>query len=91
MKVVCVVSECSGFDVTPVLTSLIQLLADPSCRTLIGFQSLIQREWVVAGFPFLDRLGHLHQPTKSKANNLLTGDNDNAFWVSCPRCNALWV
>lgn len=34
-----------------------QLLADPHARTLPGFQSLVQREWVAAGHPFPRRLG----------------------------------
>lgn len=57
-------AESSGMDITPVISSLVQLMLDPASRTLHGFQCLIQREWIVAGHPFLDRLGHLLQPTK---------------------------
>lgn len=76
--------ESSGYDITPVLTSLVQLLADPSSRTILGFQSLLQREWVAGGFPFLNRLGHLFQPTKAKSNNRLIPDaNGSAVVRSC--------
>ncbi|KAJ1115747.1 hypothetical protein NDU88_003969 [Pleurodeles waltl] len=33
-------------------------------RTIIGFQSLVQKEWVVAGYPFLDRSNHLKRSDK---------------------------
>ncbi|XP_039256996.2 uncharacterized protein LOC120333727 isoform X1 [Styela clava] len=59
-----VIKEHDGIDISSAITSLVQLILDPTCRTLEGIQALIQREWVVAGHPFLDRLGHLLQPTK---------------------------
>ncbi|NWI62780.1 MTMRC protein, partial [Todus mexicanus] len=43
------------------LASLVQLLGDPHARTLPGFQSLVQREWVAAGHPFPRRLGLLRR------------------------------
>jgi hypothetical protein len=44
-------------DFNGLLSSLVQLLLAPEARTLFGFQSLVQREWVAAGHPFLTRLG----------------------------------
>lgn len=44
-------------DFNGLLSSLVQLLSSPEARTLLGFQSLVQREWVAAGHPFLTRLG----------------------------------
>ena len=38
-----------------VIASLVQLIADPNYRTLNGFQSLIQKEWIVAGHQFKTR------------------------------------
>lgn len=32
---------------------------DSHWRTIAGFQSLIQKEWVVLGHPFASRLGHV--------------------------------
>lgn len=40
-----------------VISSLIQLYLDPYWRTVSGFQSLIQKEWVALGHPFSARLG----------------------------------
>lgn len=42
-----------------VVSSLIQIIVDPYWRSIAGFQSLIQKEWVVLGHPFASRLGHV--------------------------------
>lgn len=57
-------AEPSDRDLNCLLASLVQLLGDPHARTLPGFQSLVQREWVAAGHPFPRRLGLLrgHSP-----------------------------
>lgn len=52
-----VLQEPSDRDLSCLLASLVQLLADPHARSLRGFQSLVQREWVAAGHPFPQRLG----------------------------------
>ncbi len=44
-----------GFDNTLIVTSLAQIMLNPDCRTLIGFQALIEREWIQAGHPFSRR------------------------------------
>uniref|UniRef100_A0A8C5LWZ5 Myotubularin phosphatase domain-containing protein n=1 Tax=Leptobrachium leishanense TaxID=445787 RepID=A0A8C5LWZ5_9ANUR len=41
-----------GMDNTLLVTSLAQLIMSPNCRTLEGFQDLIEREWLQAGHPF---------------------------------------
>ncbi|KFQ49076.1 Myotubularin-related protein 9, partial [Nestor notabilis] len=34
------------------------VILDPSCRTLTGFQGLVEREWIQAGHPFRLRCAH---------------------------------
>lgn len=43
-----------------------QLMLDPRYRSLIGFQSLVQKEWVMAGHRFLDRCNHLKKNDKEE-------------------------
>uniref|UniRef100_A0A2K6S9Z9 Myotubularin related protein 11 n=1 Tax=Saimiri boliviensis boliviensis TaxID=39432 RepID=A0A2K6S9Z9_SAIBB len=52
-----ILQERGDRDLNGLLSSLVQLLSAPEARTLFGFQSLVQREWVAAGHPFLTRLG----------------------------------
>ncbi|KAM8974654.1 myotubularin-related protein 10 [Pelodytes ibericus] len=59
-----VLQEEEGRDLSCLLASLIQLMLDPYFRTTVGFQSLIQKEWVMAGYPFLDRCNHLKKSDK---------------------------
>ncbi|KAL0193052.1 hypothetical protein M9458_011348, partial [Cirrhinus mrigala] len=47
-----------------VISSLAQIMLDPYYRTLMGFQSLVQKEWVAGCHAFLDRCNHLHQKDK---------------------------
>lgn len=54
-----VLQETDGRDMCCVVSCLIQLLLDPYFRTLTGYQSLIQKEWISLGHPFSDRMGHV--------------------------------
>ncbi|XP_029947478.1 myotubularin-related protein 10 isoform X2 [Salarias fasciatus] len=54
-----VLQEEEDRDLSCVVSSLVQLMLDPHYRSLIGFQSLVQKEWVMAGHRFLDRCNHL--------------------------------
>jgi myotubularin-related protein 9 len=44
-----------GLDSTIQVTSLAQLILDPDCRTVTGFEALVDREWLQGGHPFADR------------------------------------
>lgn len=54
-----VLQEGTGQDLNCVISSLTQLLLDPHWRTMHGFQSLIQKDWVAVGHHFAYRLGHI--------------------------------
>ncbi|KAL0979920.1 hypothetical protein UPYG_G00191590 [Umbra pygmaea] len=58
------IMEEGGSDLCCVISSLVQLMLDPYYRTLLGFQSLVQKEWVIGGHAFLDRSNHLHLKEK---------------------------
>ncbi|XP_048358411.1 myotubularin-related protein 9-like isoform X2 [Sphaerodactylus townsendi] len=47
-----------GTDTTLLVTALAQVILDPDCRTLAGFQALVEREWIQAGYPFSLRCTH---------------------------------
>lgn len=59
-----VLQEDEGRDLSCFVASLIQVMLDPYFRTIVGFQSLIQKEWVMAGYQFLDRCNHLKRADK---------------------------
>uniref|UniRef100_A0A4W4F5N2 Myotubularin-related protein 9 n=1 Tax=Electrophorus electricus TaxID=8005 RepID=A0A4W4F5N2_ELEEL len=44
-----------GTDSTLQVTSLAQIILEPACRTVRGFQALVEREWLQAGHPFQQR------------------------------------
>ncbi|XP_074847586.1 myotubularin-related protein 9 isoform X1 [Carettochelys insculpta] len=44
-----------GTDSTLQVTSLAQIILDPRCRTIRGFEALVAREWLQAGHPFQQR------------------------------------
>ncbi|KAJ8340479.1 hypothetical protein SKAU_G00351120 [Synaphobranchus kaupii] len=61
-----ILKEDQGRDLSCVVSSLVQLMLDPHFRSLTGFQSLVQKEWVKAGHRFLDRCNHLKKNNKEE-------------------------
>nr|XP_042716144.1 myotubularin-related protein 12 isoform X2 [Chrysemys picta bellii] len=59
--------EENASDLCCVISSLVQVMMDSHYRTKFGFQSLIQKEWVMGGHCFLDRCNHLRQNDKEEA------------------------
>ncbi|XP_043410788.1 myotubularin-related protein 10 isoform X1 [Prionailurus bengalensis] len=66
-----VLQEEEGRDLSCMVASLVQVMLDPHFRTITGFQSLIQKEWVMAGYQFLDRCNHLKRSEKESPLFLL--------------------
>uniref|UniRef100_H3BGG1 Myotubularin related protein 10 n=1 Tax=Latimeria chalumnae TaxID=7897 RepID=H3BGG1_LATCH len=62
-----ILQEEEGRDLSCVVSSLVQVMLDPYFRTTTGFQSLIQKEWVMAGYRFLDRCNHLKKSDKEES------------------------
>ncbi|XP_016046952.1 myotubularin-related protein 12 isoform X1 [Erinaceus europaeus] len=58
--------EENASDLCCLLSSLVQVMMDPHCRTRVGFQSLVQKEWIMGGHCFLDRCNHLRQSDKEE-------------------------
>ncbi|KAB0399235.1 hypothetical protein E2I00_006402 [Balaenoptera physalus] len=58
--------EENASDLCCLVSSLVQVMMDPHCRTRYGFQSLVQKEWIVGGHCFLDRCNHLRQSDKEE-------------------------
>ncbi|XP_052411514.1 myotubularin-related protein 12 isoform X1 [Carassius gibelio] len=58
------ITEEEGTDLCCVISSLAQIMLDPYYRTLMGFQSLVQKEWVAGCHAFLDRCNRLHLKDK---------------------------
>uniref|UniRef100_A0A8C6Y1X4 Myotubularin related protein 12 n=1 Tax=Naja naja TaxID=35670 RepID=A0A8C6Y1X4_NAJNA len=59
--------EENASDLCCVISCLVQIMMDSYCRTKLGFQSLIQKEWIMGGHAFLDRCNHLRQSDKEEA------------------------
>ncbi|XP_012588201.1 PREDICTED: myotubularin-related protein 10 isoform X2 [Condylura cristata] len=66
-----ILQEEEGRDLSCIIASLVQVMLDPYFRTITGFQSLIQKEWVMAGYQFLDRCNHLKRSEKESPLFLL--------------------
>lgn len=71
LECACVIAQCIDHEGAPVLVhgsegmdstlqvcSLAQIILDPDCRTVQGFEALIEREWLQAGHPFATRCKH---------------------------------
>ena len=59
-----IIKETSGRDLVFVVATLAQLILDSHYRTIRGFQSLLQRMWVLGGHPFTLRCGHIKMRTR---------------------------
>ncbi|KAM3872961.1 myotubularin-related protein 11 [Diretmus argenteus] len=59
--------ETDDRDMGCVVSSLVQVMCDPHCRTQTGFQGLVQKEWVMAGHRFYSRVNYHRDNDKEEA------------------------
>lgn len=57
--IILVILDVNDRDLSCVVSSLVQILGDPHYRTITGFESLVQKEWVAMGHPFTARNGFI--------------------------------
>ncbi|KAG7469586.1 hypothetical protein MATL_G00130430 [Megalops atlanticus] len=62
-----ILQEQEDRDMNCVVSSLVQVMCDPYCRTVPGFQGLVQKEWVMAGHRFLSRANYHRDSDKEEA------------------------
>uniref|UniRef100_A0A8C5G5A2 Myotubularin phosphatase domain-containing protein n=1 Tax=Gouania willdenowi TaxID=441366 RepID=A0A8C5G5A2_GOUWI len=59
--------EAEDRDMSCVVSSLVQVMCDPHCRTQHGFQGLVQKEWVMGGHRFYSRFNYHRDNDKEEA------------------------
>ncbi|KAL4629566.1 myotubularin-related protein 11-like [Arapaima gigas] len=62
-----ILQEADDRDLNCIVSSLVQVMCDPHCRTVAGFQGLVQKEWVMAGHRFLSRFNYHRCHDKEEA------------------------
>lgn len=68
VKKISVLVHCSdGWDRTPQITSLAEVLCDPYYRTFDGFRVLVEKEWLSFGHKFQDRFGNTPDKPKERS------------------------
>lgn len=77
------IPEDEGRDLNCVVSSLAQLMVDPYFRSISGFETLIQKEWVAMGHPFTTRHGLI-------LDSLTYSSEEQLLEVSPGFCVLLW-
>ena len=73
-----VLIHCSdGWDRTPQISALAQMMIDPFYRTLRGFEVVVEKEWCALGHKFSLRYAHGGSSDKSEAAPVI------AQWADC--------
>lgn len=94
LNTACIVSQClaqegspvlvhggKGLDSTLIVTSLVQIILNPDCRTVRGLQALIDREWLQGGYPFSTR--HCQSCYTPSANRLKSSGSSFVLFLDC--------
>lgn len=94
LNTACIVAQClaqegapvlvhggKGQDSTLIVTSLVQIILNPDCRSVRGLQALIDREWLQSGHPFGTR--HCQSCYTSTANRLKSSGASFVLFLDC--------
>lgn len=73
--------EAEDRDMGCVVSSLVQVMCDPHCRTQHGFQSLVQKEWVVAGHRFYSRINYHRDNDKEEVRGQTWNAEIKGQWI----------
>jgi myotubularin-related protein 9 len=100
LNTACIVAQClaqdrvpvivhggKGMDSTLIVTSLVQIILNPDCRTVRGLQALIDREWLQGGHPFATR--HSQSCYTPPTNRLKTSGSTFVLFLDC--CYQLYM
>jgi hypothetical protein len=70
-----------GWDRTAQIAGLVQILVDPSFRTISGFRELIQKEWCDGGHKFALRCSHIPHEHMSESAPIFAQFIDCVFQI----------
>ena len=70
-----VYSDNNDRDLSCIVSSLVQIMCDTHYRTISGFESLVQKEWIAMGHPFTTRSGLVTDPTNEEM------DDGQVIWL----------
>ncbi|XP_048117894.1 myotubularin-related protein 11 [Alosa alosa] len=80
-----VLQEPEDRDMNCVVSSLVQVMCDPHCRTVPGFQALVQKEWIMAGHRFLSRINYHRDSDKEELSLSLLTLSHPPLPLLCPQ------
>lgn len=96
LNTACIVAQCldqegipvlvhggKGLDSTLIVTSLVQIILKPDCRTVRGLQALIEREWLWGGYPFTMRHKQSCYTPSSSTLRLKTSGPTFVLFLDC--------
>ena len=63
-------TESEDRDMGCLVSSLVQVMCDPHCRTQEGFQGLVQKEWMMSGHRFYSRLNYHRDNDKEEVRGV---------------------